>query len=176
MAEGTDKQSDDESVTYDLPLSAISSSEEWMDAAKTGALICRSLARDLYLPRAHNLPLPLSALRRIEKVASEWAKRCLPTLGTLEATVQNWESGLTMTACSIDLHYHTVWLIVHRVVQDNGIEEDEASKREEGQSAETLRTRCADEAEHAALRITALVSPCRSLLKSTLNTSDCLAS
>lgn len=70
--------------------------------------------------------------------------------------MENWNSGVTMSAVAIDLHYHAVWLLVQRVVETNGIEEDEAQVGGVQGVAE-LRKNCADEAEHSALRITALV-------------------
>lgn len=70
-----------------------------------------------------------------------------------------------MAACSADVSHHALWLVLHRALEESGVEEERNGGIGMGMGGmgievevESVKSRLKEESEHAALRIAALVA------------------
>ncbi|WVR05392.1 hypothetical protein IAU60_002406 [Kwoniella sp. DSM 27419] len=128
----------------------------WFMACQNMASICRSLCSILWIPRTAISGIPLRGIRDFIHSISLWRDEHLASMGAPTKWPDSWDFQRAITSCSIDCHYHALWLVLNRAIEKFGIAEDRAGPGGGGVEVDSVRRRAREEGEHAALRVAAL--------------------
>jgi hypothetical protein len=85
---------------------------------------------------------------------SSWRDEHLSKLGVPSKWPEDWDFLAAIIACTTDVYYHCLWLVVMRAIDDFGV--TESGNMEERKA---IKERYKTESDHGAMRIAALVSP-----------------
>ena len=135
--------------------------QAWFTASIAGSSMCRKLCHQLYTPKVKQHGIPLSVLVEFANSNSKWRDEHLSKLGVPSKWPEHWDFLAAITACSTDVYYHCLWLVVMRAIHDFGILEiKDGSRANDGTSLEVqgILERYRTESDHGAMRIAALVS------------------
>jgi hypothetical protein len=123
--------------------------------------MCRRLCHQLYTPKVKEQGIPLSVLIGFANSNSKWRDQHLSKLGVPSKWPEHWDFLAAITACSTDVYYHCLWLVVMRAVDDFGILEIKERNRGNGGEVnvevQSVLERYRTESDHGAMRIAALV-------------------
>jgi hypothetical protein len=97
--------------------------------------------------------IPLPTLVELAHLISCWRDEHLSKLGVPSKWPEDWDFLAAITACSTDVYYHCLWLVVMRAIDDYGTI-DAADNAEETRA---VKERYRTESDHGAMRIAALV-------------------
>ncbi|GHJ86548.1 hypothetical protein NliqN6_2950 [Naganishia liquefaciens] len=151
------------------PIGGLSQLQTWHTSVSSLSRICRTLARGLFLPKCERLGLPMSKLKTIADAMRTWRTEYLAKVGVPMVWPESWDFVAAVTACSSDLLYHALWVVVAQTLDTHGIYEARQIDRGDAfgssddfaqtrMEADALRSKVNDEALHGALRISALAS------------------
>jgi len=133
-------------------------SEAWYAASLAGSTLSAKISSQLFTRRVKPHGIPLPCLVELAHDLSNWRDEYLPKLGVPSKWPEDWDFLAAITACSTDVYYHCLWLVVMRAIDDFGI--IESGNMEEGKA---IKERYKTESDHGAMRIAALVRPLISL-------------
>jgi len=133
-------------------------SEAWYAASLAGSTLSAKLSSQLFTRRVKQHGIPLHCLVELAHDLSNWRDEHLPKLGVPSKWPEDWDFLAAITACSTDVYYHCLWLVVMRAIGDFGILE--SGNMEEGKA---IKERYKTESDHGAMRTAALVRPLISL-------------
>jgi hypothetical protein len=128
-------------------------SEAWHTASLAGSTLSAKLSAQLFTRKVKQHGIPLSCLVELAHALSSWRDNHLSKLGVPSKWPEDWDFLAAITACSTDVYYHCLWLVVMRAIDDFGI--IESVNNEEGKA---IKERYKTESDHGAMRIAALVS------------------
>ena len=129
-------------------------SEAWYAASLAGSTLSASLSAQLFTRKVKQNGIPLPCLVELARALSSWRDNHLFKLGVPSKWPEDWDFLAAITACSTDVYYHCLWLVVMRAIDDFGI--IESVNMEEGKG---MKERYKTESDHGAMRIAALVRP-----------------
>ncbi|OCF45377.1 hypothetical protein I317_00622 [Kwoniella heveanensis CBS 569] len=129
----------------------------WYNGCRQITSVFRSLSRALWIPKTAVDGISLTFLRDIIHRTSVWRDDHLSIIGAPAQWPESWNFQQAITACSIDCLYHVIWLITNRAMDDFGIKEEKSAMGGGMVEIESIKRRIKEEAEHAALRIAALI-------------------
>ncbi|WVQ98940.1 hypothetical protein IAU59_006072 [Kwoniella sp. CBS 9459] len=131
--------------------------QHWYNGCRQITSVFRSVSRALWIPKTAVAGIPISFLRDFIHRTSVWRDSHLSIIGAPAQWPEAWNFQQAITACSIDCLYHVIWLLVNRAMEEFGIAEEKSAMGGGIVEIESIMRRIKEEAEHAALRIAALV-------------------
>jgi len=129
-------------------------SEAWYAASLAGSTLSAKISSQLFPRRVKQHGIPLHCLVESAHALSSYRDDHLSKLGVPSKWPEDWDFLAAITACSTDVYYHCLWLVVMRAIDDFGI--IESGNMEEGRA---IKERYKTESDHGAMRIAALVRP-----------------
>lgn len=159
-----------------LTLSCSSQYMVWYIANHSLAQAARKICRSLWTPAMEAHGIPLAQLTPLVERLATWRDEHLSKVGVPSVWPASWDFVAAVTACGSDSNYHCTWLVVNRALSDYDILEARRARDGSGPpcpEAEMVRERIAQEALHAALRISALVCPLSLVLSVSHPTLTC---
>ncbi|WVF71971.1 hypothetical protein IAT40_006781 [Kwoniella sp. CBS 6097] len=139
------------------PLGSYTNVSHWYNGCRQITSVFRSVSRALWIPKTAVTGIPITFLRDFIHRTSVWRDNHLSIIGAPAQWPESWDFQQAITACSIDCLYHVVWLIVNRTMEEFGIAEEKSAMGGGVVEIESIKRRIKEEAEHAALRIAALI-------------------
>jgi hypothetical protein len=130
-------------------------SEAWHTASLAGSTLSAKVSSQLFTRKVKGNGIPLSYLVETANTLSRWRDVYLSKLGVPSKWPEDWDFLAAITACSTDVYYHCLWLVVMRAIDDFGI----IGSGDNGEEANALKERYKTESDHGAMRIAALVCP-----------------
>ena len=128
-------------------------SEAWHIASLAGSTLSAKLSSQLFTRKVKQNGIPLSCLVETAHALSRWRDEHLSKLGVPSKWPEDWDFLAAITACSTDVYYHCLWLVVMRAIDDFGIVD--SGSIEEGKA---IKERYKTESDHGSMRIAALAS------------------
>ncbi|EIW70020.1 hypothetical protein TREMEDRAFT_30253, partial [Tremella mesenterica DSM 1558] len=150
---GNETEGKDTSVVQDTPTEAVA----WFGAANAGAFMCRRLCEGLWIPRSKEYGITTPVLASFVRLNLKWRDQYLTKLGVPSKWPDSWDFLAAITACSTDVYYHCLWLVVWRAMEEFGLEETRTG-RPASEELVNLQSRIKGESEHGAMRIAALIA------------------
>lgn len=130
-------------------------SEEWYQASLAYSVLSGDLSRKLFARQVKHAGIPVSTLNELINLISAWRDVYLSKLGVPSKWPEDWDFLAAITACSTDVYYHCLWLIVMRAIDDFGI----ISSEDKAEEVKVIKEKYKTESDHGAMRIAALVCP-----------------
>ena len=124
--------------------------------------MCRKLCNHMWIPRVREKGILLSTLKDFNNCNSRWRDTHLSKLGVPTQWPEAWDFLAAITACSTDVYYHCLWLVVARAIKDYGVVElkqkDQGDHSPLPHDIDAVLQRYKEESDHGAMRIAALAS------------------
>jgi hypothetical protein len=130
-------------------------SEAWHTASLAGSTLSAKISAQLFTRQVRQNGITLPCLVEIAHALSSWRDEHLSKLGVPSKWPEDWDFLAAITACSTDVYYHCLWLVVMRAIDDFGI----IGSGDNGEEANAMKERYKTESDHGAMRIAALASP-----------------
>jgi hypothetical protein len=140
-------------IEHPPPTPSSQYSEAWHAASLAGSALSAKLSAQVFTRKVKGNGIPLSYLVETANSLSRWRDEHLSKLGVPSKWPEDWDFLAAITACSTDVYYHCLWLVVMRAVDDFGI-----IGTENLEEAKAIKERYKTESDHGAMRIAALVS------------------
>jgi hypothetical protein len=128
-------------------------SEAWHTASLAGSTLSAKLSAQLFTRKFEQAGITLPCLVELAHALSSWRDEHLSKLGVPSKWPEDFLAAIT--ACSTDVYYHCLWLVVMRAIDDFGI----IGSGDNGEEANAMKERYKTESDHGAMRIAALASP-----------------
>lgn len=127
--------------------------EAYYAASLAGSILAAKISAQLYTRKVKSHGISVPVLVELAHNLSSWRDEHLSKLGVPPKWPEDWDFLAAITACSTDVHYHCLWLVVMRAIDDFGIIESENN----GEELKGIKERYRTESNHGAMRIAALV-------------------
>ncbi|KAJ9110430.1 hypothetical protein QFC19_001555 [Naganishia cerealis] len=133
--------------------------QQWHSSITALSRTCRVFARGLYLPKCERLGVPMSTIKLIVDSLQSWRTEFLAKVGVPTVWPESWDFVAAVTACSSDLTYHALWVVLAQTLDESGIYELRQIERGDAfgstielhqtrVDAEAIRQKINDEALH----------------------------
>lgn len=115
-------------VTGPSPLAAEEGYRIWLNSALDQCEMMRSVYFTLWTPCAYEEGISARKLEKLVSAAYRWRSSHLALVGAPDTDwPSQWKFADAVTACSSDLNYHVVWLLMWQAIDEYGIAELKAN-------------------------------------------------
>ncbi|KAL4081081.1 hypothetical protein J3A83DRAFT_4204554 [Scleroderma citrinum] len=126
-------------------------------AAHALARISREIARQLWRPQTDAEGIPLESAIHYTTELIEWRDAHLHKVGVPANLAADWDFVSAVSACASDAQYHVMWISLFNALDEYGIRDDSHSSNDKDKVT-SVKQKVFEEALHASLRVSALVS------------------
>jgi hypothetical protein len=110
------------------PLASSQAYMVWLSSAQQQVEMMRMVYDTLWLPRSALCGVPAKKLERLASMAFTWRINHLAAVGAPSPTwPSHWNFADAVTACSSDMNYHIVWILMWEAIEEFGIAELKAT-------------------------------------------------